>query len=179
VYAASAEGPAQDWLRLRCLPLPGDVLELGAGLGVTGRDDVVAMDSNLGMLRYHRGWRVVGDAADPPFLGGRFDAVVLANVLDSCADPGLTLAQADALLRPGGTLVVTCAYAFQDAVTPIRHRFGSAALADALDGEAPFFGYPLRHRVVERVSRLPWPLRVSDRTTHLHDVEAFVSVKAG
>ncbi|MFZ5476390.1 MAG: methyltransferase domain-containing protein [Myxococcota bacterium] len=178
VYARSTEGPLQAWLRDRCGPLAGDVLEIGSGLGVTGRDDGVALDVNLGLLRRHRGQRVCGDAADPPFLGERFDAVVLANVLDSCADPALVLAQADALLRPGGRLVVTCAYAFQDAVTPRARRFRPEALHAALAEGAPFFGYVLRHRVVEQETRLAWPLRVSERATHLHEAEAFVTEKS-
>lgn len=179
VYAGSREGALQDWLRDRAAALQGDVLELGSGLGATGRADVVALDLNLALLRAHpAAVRVCGDAADPPFLGNRFDAVVLANVLDSCADPALVLAQADALLRPGGVLVTTCAYAFQDAITPRARRFGPAALEAALRGEAAFFGHALRHHVIEQEDRLEWPISLSDRTRHVHEVQAIVSVKA-
>lgn len=179
VYGRSGEGELQSWLRQRAAALDGDVLEIGAGMGATGRADVVALDLNLALLRRHPARvRVCGDAADPPFLGGRFDAVVLANVLDSCTDPGLVLAQADALLKPGGMLVTTCAYAFQDAVTPRARRFVPEDLAAALRGERALLGYGVRHHVVEQIDRLSWPLIVTDRTRHVHAAQAFVSLKA-
>lgn len=177
-YERSREGELQDWLRARGAALEGRVLELGAGLGGLDRDDHVALDLNLALLRRNRArQRVCGDAADPPFLGGDFDAVVVANLLDSCRDPAVVLAQADALLRPGGRLIVTCAYAFQDSITPRAHRFSPADLRAALDGERPFLGYFLPHRLVEEAPRLAWPLVVSDRTRHVHAVQALVSVK--
>lgn len=179
VYGRSREGELQSWLRLRAAALDGDVLEIGAGMGATGREDVVALDLNLALLRRHPARvRVCGDAADPPFLGGRFDAVVLANVLDSTADPGLVLAQADALLKPGGVLIVTCAFAFQDAVTPRARRFSPEDLAGTLRGDRALHGHVVRHHVVEHVDRLSWPLAVSDRTRHVHAAQAFVSLKA-
>jgi SAM-dependent methyltransferase len=179
VYRASREGPLQDWLRERCAALSGSVLELGSGVGVTGRADGVALDHNLGLLRAHPGARVCGDAADPPFLPASFDAIVCANLLDSCADPGLVLAQADALLRPGGTLVVTCAYAFQDTITPRARRFTPAELAAALDGRAPFLGYTLEHRLVHQEDGLRWPLHISERLVHEHAVHGLITEKAG
>ncbi|MFN7143832.1 MAG: methyltransferase domain-containing protein [Myxococcota bacterium] len=179
VYARSRDGELQDWLRRVMGALSGDVLEMGAGLGACERSDVVALDHNLALVRRHPGRRVCGDAADPPFLPEQFDAVVLANVLDSCADPGLVLGQANALLKPGGTLVVTCAYAFQDAITPRSRRFAPSDLAAALDGRGALGGYGLPHRLVEDVDAIPWPLRVSGRLRHVHAVHALISRKAG
>lgn len=177
-YEKSREGALQDLLRERGAALEGRVLELGAGLGGLGRDDHVALDLNLALLRRNPArQRVCGDAADPPFLGGTFDAVVAANLLDSCRDPAVVLAQADALLRPGGRLIVTCAFAFQDAITPRARRFTPEDLRAALNGERPFLGYFLPHRVVEEAPRVAWPLVVSDRTRHVHEVQALVSVK--
>lgn len=178
VYARSRHGDLQDWLRRVVGALPGDVLEMGAGLGACERDDVVALDHNLALLRRHPGRRVCGDAADPPFLPDRFDAVVLANVLDSCAEPGLVLGQADALLKPGGTLVVTCAYAFQDAITPRARRFAPSDLVAALDGRGTLGGYGVPHRLVEAVDAIAWPLQVTERLRHVHAVHALISRKA-
>ena len=177
VYGQSQEGPLQAWLRTRCAPLAGPLLELGAGLGVTGRADVVAIDTNLGMLRRHAGWRVCADALDPPLLPASFDTVVIANLLDSIRDPGLALAQADALLRPGGTLVTTCAYAFHEETVSPALRFTPESLVEALSNERPFGGYCVRHTIVEIADRVSWPLRLSDRTVHTHDVQAIISVK--
>lgn len=176
-YTRSAGGPLSAWLRAR--RLDGLVLEVGAGVGALGRDDVVALDLNLALLRRHPARvRVCGDAADPPFLGGCFDALVLANVLDSCADPALVLAQADALLRPGGTLVVTCAYAFRDDVTPPARRFRPEELLAALDGGAPFRGYALPHRIVDHADHIEWTLRTGERVSHVYEVQGIVSKKA-
>ena len=177
-WRASREGPLQARLAELLDSLPGDVLELGAGVGVTARD-VVAVDHNLGVLRAHPSpRRVCADAMDPPFLAESFDVVVLANLLDACADPGLVLAQADALLRPGGALVVTCAYAFQAAVTPRAAWFGAEALADALLRGAPLG----RHAIAPHVPAGPperhaWPIHVSPRTRHVHDVDLWLTRK--
>lgn len=178
-YTASHDGPLQEWLRSRCADLGPRVLELGSGLGVTGRSDVVALDHAFALLREHpSSQRVCADAGDPPFDAASFDAVVLANVLDACADPGLVLAQADALLVPGGTLVVTCAYAFQPTVTPRARWFDSDALEAALFDGAPLAGWQVRPYARVEVARgLRWPLRVGPRTVHEHAADAFVTRK--
>ncbi len=155
------------------------MLEIGAGLGVSGRSDVIALDCAFAPLRRNpAAVRVCGDAGDPPFGPACFDAVVLANVLDACADPGLVLAQADALLAPGGTMVVTCAFAFQPTVTPRARWFGADALDAALLEGAPLGGWRIAPHATVRVERaLEWPLHLSSRTTHLHRVDALVTRK--
>lgn len=178
VYRASRHGPLQDRLRAYVDALSGDLLELGAGLGCTARADVVAVDHNLALLRHHPGRRIVADATDPPFLPRTFDVVVLPALLDSCQDPGLVLAQAEALLRPGGRLVVTCAYAFQEAITPRERWFHAQTLRAALSGGAPFLGYTLNLRLLEDEDGIPWPLRLSDRLVHTHATHWIVSQKA-
>jgi SAM-dependent methyltransferase len=179
VYQASRAGPLQDRLRACVESLPGSVGEFGAGLGACARPDVVALDHNLALLRHHPGIRVAGDAADPPFLPRSFDALVLPNLLDSCADPGLVLAQAEALLRPRGKLVVTCAYAFQDGITPASRRFQPEQLRAAMSGESPFLGWPLALRLLEEEDRIPWPLHLGPRLVHTHATHWLVSEKVG
>jgi SAM-dependent methyltransferase/uncharacterized protein YbaR (Trm112 family) len=179
VYSQTPAGGLQRWLLERAATFEGAILEMGSGLGVTGRRDVLAVDHNFGLLRRHRAWaRVCADAADPPFLAESFDVVVLANVLDSCADPGLVLAQADALLAPGGHLVVTCAFAFQEGVTPRERWFDASALDLALRGETELGGYRIAgHTVVEHVPNLDWPLALSPRLSHVHAADAWVTRK--
>lgn len=178
IYAASRAGDLQEWWRKIGAELRGEVLEIGAGLGSLGDADVVALDTNYGLLRAHpSARRVCGDAADPPFLAGTFDAVALPNVLDSCSDPGVVLAQADALLRPGGQLIVSCAYAFQDDITPAAARFGPADLLAGLAGERAFLGYALNYTIVAEHDAIAWPLVVSSRTTHVHRAQAIVARK--
>ncbi len=172
-YRRSVDGPLQDWLRDALRDVRGPVVELGSGLGVTGRDDVVAVDHNLALLRAHPSrTKVCADLLDPPFLAYGFDAVVLANVLDSCRDPGMALGQADALLRPGGTLVVTCAYAFHEDVTPRSAWFDRAGLADALERLAG------PYTIVREDPDVPWPLRVGPREIRTLATDAWILRKA-
>lgn len=192
VYRSSPAGPYTRWLRAKVAGLPGLVLEAGAGLG---HRDTVRLDLNLALLRAGTkaaplgdspegatvgpGAAVVANAADPPFLAESFDAVVVANLLDSCRDPFTTLAQSDALVKPGGTLLITCAYAFQAGITPPEARFVPAQLAQALRGSAPFGPYPIACRLSEKIEGLRWTLRISDRTQHVHQVECSVAAKLG
>ncbi|RMG16381.1 MAG: class I SAM-dependent methyltransferase [Planctomycetota bacterium] len=157
--------------------LRGEVLDLGCGRGLHGREDVTGLDASFAMARAFCGRGVVGDAADPPFLAHAFDAVLLLNVLDSCAAPRLVLGQADALLAPGGTLVLSCAFAFADGLTPPGERFGPDDLERALTGEGGPFALDLRYRLVERRDRLSWRLRVSERVVHEHSCLLLVAVK--
>lgn len=111
--------------------LEGEVLDLGCGTGWHDRKDAVGVDQDFDMCREFVGAAVCADAADPPFEADQFDHVLLLNVLDSCQHSGLVLAQADALLRPGGSLLIACAYAFDDrpdaAFTPaeLRSKLGA------------------------------------------------------
>ena len=110
---------------------PGPVLDVGCGMGVHTRRDVVGIDLNWTMLRQFPGRRVLGDAIAPPFHAGSFGTVLLLNVVDSCRDPEVLVQQAVALLRPGGRLVLTCAFAWAEHNTP-RHRQLDEGQLDAL-----------------------------------------------
>lgn len=192
VYRTSPPSPYTRWLKSTITRLPGLVLEVGAGIG---HRNTVRLDLNLALLRagakaipptegpqgvtLAAGGAVVANAADPPFLAEAFDAVVLSNLIDSCRDPFTALAQSDALVKPGGTLVITCAYAFQDAITPVDARFSPEQLDRALRGTEFFGPYPIGSRRSEEVQERRWTLRVSDRTHHVHRVECSVARKVG
>jgi len=85
------------------------VLVAAAGLTVTGLDISTRM---LGIAREKARAAGVdvafvhGDAADPPFPAGTFDAVLSRHVLWSFADRDAVLARWVALLRPGGRLIL-------------------------------------------------------------------------
>lgn len=172
VYAAAPASAWTAWLAETVAGLARPVIEVGAGLG---HPDTLAMDLNFALLRA-RGGGIVGDAADPPFLAECAESVVIANVLDSCADPGLVLAQSVALLRPGGTLVVGCAYAFAPGITTRGRWFGEADLRAAMGG-SPFFGHRLPLTLVDEVPALEWRLPVGARSEHVHRVHALVARK--
>lgn len=89
------------------------VLDLGCGKGRFGRRlaalgaEVVGLDGSRGMLDEARGiGRVQGSAARLPFGPGTFDAVVAIEVLEHLEYPAAAIAEAAAVLRPGGVLVV-------------------------------------------------------------------------
>lgn len=192
VYASTPKSPLREWLAGVVSSAPGPVVELGAGVGHSG---TVRADLNLSLLRAGApvpplaeradgvallpGGAVVADAADPPFLAASFATVVLANVLDSCADPALVLAQADALVAPGGELVVACAFAFDDGITPPEHQFSEAALAGALSGQHPFGAWSPTCRLSEPPEDLEWRLMVGPRSTHVHRVRVFRARRTG
>lgn len=160
-YRRSMDGPLQDWLREEASGLQGEVLEGGCGLGI--RPQSVGMDHNFGLLRAAVCERkVCGDLADPPFSPGSFDGIVLANVLDSCAQPAMVLAQADALLRPGGILLVTCAFAYRSDITRNEEWIAEEQLLALLQGHLRIGPIEL-HYSLERVEERDWPLWVSPR----------------
>lgn len=192
VYADAAPSPLTRWLATAVAEAGAPILEVGAGRGHPG---TVRLDLNLALLRAGArppplvetpegvalapGAALVADATDPPFAGSSFGTVILANVLDSCRDPALVLAQADALVAPGGALVVTCAFAFDDAITPRAVWFDAAALDDALAGARAFGGYDLGCRLEGEALELEWRLQVGERSAHVHTVRVRTARRPG
>ncbi|MFT5431715.1 MAG: SAM-dependent methyltransferase [Myxococcota bacterium] len=79
---------------------------------------------------------IVGDALDPPLPPGDWDAVVLGALYDVVREPITLLAQAAALLKPGGLLLCNSPYQFSsqadmrpaDPATDLRLTLGSGEL---------------------------------------------------
>ncbi len=193
VYAQAPASPFRTWISDELSRCAGPVLELGSGPGHPG---TIRLDLNFrllrlggaaippctdadGFARLPPGSGLVADALDPPFPPASFATVCVVNVLDSCRDPFTVLAQADALVRPGGTLIVTCAYAFDDSVTPRDKRFDASSLLGALSSGAAFGGFRLECRAQRVVDPLPWTLSLGPRTAHVHQVQAIVAQKPG
>ena len=126
---------------------------------------MLGLDLSLPVARAFVGRGMVADASDPPFAPESFDAVLLLNLLDSCRNPRLVLAQADALLRPGGVLLITCPFAWCEA-TPRSRRFTAEQLDRCLRGSEEL-GLRLAYAVHEQ-AELPWRLRAGDRSVHEH-----------
>lgn len=154
------------------------VVEIGSGVG---RPGTLAIDSNLALLRERvrlgLGAGICGDVADPPLGAASAGCVLLENVLDSCDDPFTTLAQADALLGPGGRAVLTCAFAFDPAITDPARWFTEVQLVAALRGESAFGPYALALRALHVDDDLEWRLRVRPRTEHIHRVLGVVAAR--
>lgn len=177
VYGANEPSPLREVLGRLAPGLASPVLDVGCGRGLLELPGATGLDLNFSLLRHYPGRRVLGDAADPPFLAGAFRAVLLLNVLDSCRDPALVLAQAEALLAPGGTLMTCCAYAWSDAITPPAARLRPDRLLAALDGHPGALPYRLNLAVDAVFDPVPWRLRVSERTVHEHACQVVVARK--
>lgn len=137
-------GPGRVYDRLaeivvRSCPVPvrgARVLDLGAGTGAgsraaldAGAEDVVAVDTALGMLLAEAACRppaAVADARCLPFAGGAFDVAVALFSLNHLSEPAIGLREAVRVLRSGGGLVAS-AYA-EDDTHPVKAAVESAAV---------------------------------------------------
>jgi len=176
-YLDPLESPLRTAVGALVEGLVGVILDVGCGAGLHGREDVVGLDTSFSLARAFVGTGIVGDAADPPFEAEAFDAVLLLNVLDSTHSPRLVLGQADALLRRGGRLIVSCPYAWNDAITAPAEQFDSVTLLGALRGERNRLELPLDYEVEEVRDPLEWRVRAGARTVHVHDCQLVVARK--
>lgn len=126
---------------------------------------------------------LVADAHDPPYAAATFGAVVLVGVLDSVADPWLVLQQAEALLRPGGTLLIAAPWCDRADISPPGHwlstlaaQAGFASPTDALEAGALVQERSLR--VAWRRDGLAWPVRHHGRLTLHYSVDALLLRKS-
>lgn len=116
---------------------------------------------------------IVGDALDPPIRSEAADVVLAANLVDSIHDPLTLLGQLDAILAPGGLLVLASPFDWHDHITPPELQLGGGLLdpdADGpemvsriLAGETPWLPH-LRHEVIAE-DDVEWRVRTSDRST--------------
>lgn len=120
----------------------GHLLDIGTGTGrmaelfAEGADHIVALDKNLEMLRVARAKLqhlpaerielVQGDFLSLPFAAGRFDTVLLHQVLHFAQTPARALGEAARVLKPGGRIAIVdfAAHAHEE----LRDRFQHARL---------------------------------------------------
>lgn len=130
---------------------------------------------------------VVGDAHDPPLAPASADIVLALNVLDNVRDPLLVLGQLDAVLRPGGLLLLGSPFAWNDAITAPEAQLGGThlppfagldsptVLAEILTGRAavtPALAYDLLAR-----EDVAWEVRDHARCTVRFDVHLLAARK--
>lgn len=114
---------------------------------------------------------ICGNALDPPLAGESFDLVCLVNALDSFSDPALGLAQASALLRPGGHLLLAQPDAWMSHVTPAARWLSETA--DGWDAALAAVGL----RTLQATDGIEWTVRSTDRVRYGYTLHARVAVR--
>jgi SAM-dependent methyltransferase len=158
IYSGSPGGSLQTWIRESLEGQAGPIADLGCGMADRGRSDVLGVDLYWGLLQGFHGRKLVADIVDPPFAAEAFGCIVLANVVDSCREPWILLQQVDALLRPGGRLLLACPFAWDDGITPPAKQLDEGQLRSFFEKR----GYSLD------VGSEEWLLRASPRTATTH-----------
>lgn len=103
------------------------------------------------------------DASALPFARATFGLVSAFHLLDSAADPLLTLRELVRVLKPGGTLLLSCPYDWSAGVTPPAAWWGgtpaspdpAAGLRQALAEQGLL--------IIGERAEVPWTLRLHDR----------------
>ncbi len=123
---------------------------------------------------------VQGDALCPPFRAESFALVAACSLLDTVFDPVVCLGQLDALLAPGGLLVLATPWRWDERVTPCESWWtdGAAQLRKMLAGQSELLPH-LRFDVVIEHPGLPWVLPGDARLSHRYALDVVVARKRG
>lgn len=123
----------------------------------------------------------------PPVRDGAADIVLALNLLDNVAAPIEALARLDAMLKPGGLLIIGSPFAWRDDITPVEAQLGGgtvpamaamgspASLKAILAGETPLLP-TLRHEVLA-TSEVSWRLRDHARCEIHYEVHMIATRK--
>ncbi len=126
---------------------------------------------------------VQGDVLSPPFAAESFAAVVAVSLLDTVPDPTFVLGQLDALLAPGGLLLLASPWQWEPGVTPPSEWWSAGPglssdhLLASLRGEDPRLPH-LSYEVQRVEDGLPWTLPGHARLSYRYSLVAFLARKA-
>jgi SAM-dependent methyltransferase/uncharacterized protein YbaR (Trm112 family) len=126
---------------------------------------------------------VQGDILAPPLEAEAFSAVIALSLLDTVADPIFALGQLDALLAPGGLLLVGTPYSWSHRVTDPKHWWSGPdqkaeeVLRDALGGRNRVLPH-FRYEILEESSRVPWAIPGFDRLVYRFFLDVVLARKA-
>lgn len=120
--------------------------------------------------RHHaeRIFLVQGDVLAPPLEAEAFPAVLALSILDTVSDPIFAIGQLDALLAPGGLLIVGTPYSWDPSVTSPREWWSTAASTGAgtmralLAGRHPVLPH-LSYDILHEADPLTWSVPCHDR----------------
>ena len=159
--------------------LDGSVVLLGFASGLAADDQWLPVQTTPGRwsrrmvelpepvrARLRRLQLLAADAREPPLQPGSFAIVLALNLLDSITHPAALLLQAQALLAPGGVLLLSSPFNWDDSVTEPSIRL------DAEVGPDEDHASAVEQRIEALLPRMrlqwsdrdvPWPLRIHDR----------------
>ena len=121
---------------------------------------------------------VHGDVMAPPFEAEAFPLVAACSLLDTVSDPLMCLGQLDALLAPGGLLLLCTPYRWDARVTPTERWWddGARVVRQLLAGEHPELPH-LGYDLIEHHPRLSWVLPGDDRLSHRYLLDSVLARK--
>lgn len=166
-YENSPTSPFHEWRDRIVSQLEGSILDMGCGMAQHVRDDILGLDLDWTMLQKFNGQKMIADILNPPFIAEQFHNILLLNILDSCRQPFLLLQQANALLRPGGKLIISCPFSYFDHVTLPENQISEQFLLQSLTQ----LGYSLN------CENHNWSLRSGIRTEVIHSCLCIEAVK--
>jgi SAM-dependent methyltransferase/uncharacterized protein YbaR (Trm112 family) len=131
----------------------------------------------------------IADATALPLPVGRCAAATCLNLLDCVSDPLRMLAELERVLAPGGTAVVACPYDWSPAATALEGWVGGHSQRSPAGGSSESLVHDLltpnalpqslvRIEIVAEFDRLPWHVRLHDRSRVQYEVHGFVVRKA-
>ena len=121
-YLQAAKSPLHTWVQKELNSIHGSIVDLGCGIGLHNRRDIVGIDLNWTLLQHYPGEKIVADIFALPFCAEQMDCVLLINIFDSISHPFALLQQADALLKQGGTLLFSSPFCWDDHITLITEQ---------------------------------------------------------
>jgi SAM-dependent methyltransferase len=123
---------------------------------------------------------LLADIHNPPFKMESFDFISALNLIDSVRFPFTALGQMDALLKPGGTLMLSSPYTWNaeisndwfetEQIDP--HTYTKQLLTGH---QAPEFG--LNYRITAEKADIPWKLRKQDTQHFVYFVDLLAAQK--
>ena len=124
-YLSAPKGTLHNWLTEQLTHQTGRILDLGCGIGLHTRSDIIGVDTNWILLQRYPGKKIIADIMNPPFPAHSFDCILLLNVIDSCTHPFLLLQQADALVKKNGRIIFSSPFSWKDSVTSPTEQLSS------------------------------------------------------
>ena len=121
-YLSAPKGTLHQWGEKHIQHQNGFIVDLGCGIGLHTRTDIIGVDANWTLLSKYPGIKIISDISNPPFFAYSIDCILLLNVIDSYESPFVLLQQIVALLRKGGSILLSSPFTWDDDITPPREQ---------------------------------------------------------